>query len=138
MKVRAASCRIDSIMETLLLTPVPAPRQSQRDSFKPSPMVKRYRAFRDMIAYLKVSIPRNVTRLDLHFVLPMPPSWSKKKRESHLGELHRQTPDIDNLVKAFLDSACPKSDAFVPSVWAIKTWGDEGKIMYRVHTDPIT
>ncbi|MCR4339433.1 MAG: RusA family crossover junction endodeoxyribonuclease, partial [Gemmatimonadaceae bacterium] len=37
------------------------------------------------------------------FRLPMPPSWSNKKRLAMIGQPHAQKPDIDNLLKAVLE-----------------------------------
>ena len=114
----------------LNITPVSAPRQSQRDKFKPSAHVKRYRAFRDEVAWSRVYIPLDVNHIDVEFVLPMPESWSIRKRNELNGQPHRQTPDIDNLVKAFFDAVLPQGDAFIPSVSMRKTWGIKGRIIY--------
>jgi Holliday junction resolvase RusA-like endonuclease len=38
------------------------------------------------------------------FFIPVPQSWSKKKKELYHGTLHQSKPDLDNLLKAFLDS----------------------------------
>jgi Holliday junction resolvase RusA-like endonuclease len=34
------------------------------------------------------------------FVIPVPPSWSKKKKKLYHGRFHQSKPDIDNLQKA--------------------------------------
>ena len=60
--------------------------------------------------------------------MPMPPSWSDKKKRTHSGTPHQQRPDFDNLVKALMDTM-PKEDR---SVWAgavTKIWGYTGKII---------
>lgn len=64
----------------------------------------------------------------LRFVLPMAPSWSKKKRAAMVGGPHLQQPDIDNLIKGVLDSFL-KQDSPVWWVCATKVWGDQGEIM---------
>lgn len=38
------------------------------------------------------------------FFIPVPTSWSKKKKKLHHGMLHQSKPDLDNLLKAFGDS----------------------------------
>ena len=38
------------------------------------------------------------------FFIPVPVSWSKKKKKQHHGMLHQSKPDLDNLLKAFGDS----------------------------------
>jgi len=40
----------------------------------------------------------------IRFFIPMPRTWRKKQREINNGKLHRQKPDIDNILKATLDS----------------------------------
>ncbi|KNE88062.1 hypothetical protein PSTG_18543, partial [Puccinia striiformis f. sp. tritici PST-78] len=55
------------------------------------------------------------------FVLPMPDSWSKKKRTEMAGKPHQQKPDKDNLEKALLDAIfeddCRILDGRVTKVW---------------------
>lgn len=65
--------------------------------------------------------------LDIEFFLPMPASWSKKKRLEMNGAPHQNKPDIDNLIKAFLD-CLKQNDSDVWSVTATKRWGVEGFI----------
>ncbi len=38
------------------------------------------------------------------FHIPMPESWSKKKKEKMCFKPHQSTPDLDNLYKAFTDT----------------------------------
>ena len=38
------------------------------------------------------------------FFIPVPQSWSKKKKKLHHGMLHQSKPDLDNLLKAFGDA----------------------------------
>lgn len=40
----------------------------------------------------------------IRFFLPMPKSWRKPEIEANRNRLHRKKPDLDNLLKAFLDS----------------------------------
>lgn len=108
------------------VVPVPAPRQVQRDKFKPSPGVQRYRAYRDELNLLRLSIPA-----DFHhavFLMPMPPSWSAKEREKQMLRPHQQTPDRDNLEKALLDSAF-SNDCTVWNGQTTKLWWREGAVL---------
>lgn len=109
------------------ITPVPAPRQVRSDAWKPRPMVLRYRAFRDEVGWRKISIdPKAVSIL---FILPMPRSWSVEKKKKMWGRDHEQTPDLDNLVKALLDSLF-KNDSHVSRYKIIqKIWGRRGGII---------
>lgn len=111
-------------MRWLDLNPCPAPRMTQADRWKKRPPVLRYFAFRDEIRLLKVEIPE---RVRLEFVLPMPKSWSRKKRARRVGGPHQQMPDLDNLVKALLDAALTQ-DCHVWEIAACKTWGEVGRI----------
>lgn len=71
--------------------------------------------------------------LGLIFQMPVPPSWSKRKKASHIGTPHRQKPDIDNLIKAFLDtiygSHNPQSngDQHHWDIRGVKVWVEEGE-----------
>jgi Holliday junction resolvase RusA-like endonuclease len=44
--------------------------------------------------------------LSMVFYMPMPKSWSEKKRQQMLGRPHQQRPDLDNLIKAVKDALC--------------------------------
>ena len=46
------------------------------------------------------------------FFIPVSPSWTKKKKAANHFKLHKQTPDIDNLLKALQD-ALKKADASI-------------------------
>lgn len=63
------------------------------------------------------------------FILPMPNSWSKKKKEAMIGKPHQQKPDIDNLLKFVMDSLLPEGDECVHEISAKKIWGEEGKVI---------
>jgi Holliday junction resolvase RusA-like endonuclease len=102
-----------------------APRQTQRDRWKKRPVIERYHAFRDELRLQWTKeLPHS---LRLVFFLPMPPSWSKKKQAGTLHTPHDQKPDIDNLVKAVLDTLS-KEDKQVWRVYAEKYWDVEGAI----------
>jgi len=109
------------------ITPCPAPRMTQSDKWRKRPCVLRYRAFRDELRrHIKVEdvpIP-----LFLSFYIPMPASWSGKKKLAMCGKPHLQKPDIDNLVKAFMDSLF-ENDSHVWAVSARKRWGINGEIL---------
>lgn len=40
----------------------------------------------------------------IRFFLPMPKSWRKPERDANVNRLHRKRPDLDNILKGFLDS----------------------------------
>lgn len=106
------------------IVPVSAPRQVRRDSFKPSPHVRRYRAFRDQVRLYRVELPPCAW---LIFELPMPDSWSRAKRARLLGMPHEQKPDRDNLEKALLDAVYAE-DSGVWHGMTTKIWARRGRI----------
>lgn len=110
------------------ITPVGKPRQTQRDRWKQRPAVMRYRAFRDQVRALGVTVPPDGAHIT--FVIPMPPSWPKWKRRQYSGQPHRQKPDKDNLEKALLD-AIYDDDAHVWDSRVSKVWGEEGAIIVK-------
>ncbi|RLA11508.1 MAG: RusA family crossover junction endodeoxyribonuclease [Gammaproteobacteria bacterium] len=107
------------------ITCVPKPRQTRADKWKKRPCVLRYRAFADECRLNKITIPEQGSHIS--FYMPMPKSWSKKKKASMLGYPHEQTPDIDNLIKSLMD-AVMKQDCGVWDIRITKMWAYEGAI----------
>lgn len=109
-------------MRKYQITPVAKPRMTQRDKWSKRKCVLQYRAFKDQCRLNKVTVTE---RPWVVFHLPMPPSWSKKKRREMNGKPHQQRPDIDNLIKALLD-ACLENDSGVFEIHASKVWAIDG------------
>ena len=107
------------------ITPVPAPRQTRRDRWNPSPAVERYHAFRDEV---RLKIKTMPDRYWVIFWMPMPRSWSKAKKDRMCRQPHRQTPDKDNLEKALLDAVYPEGDSHKWDGRATKVWSFSGYI----------
>lgn len=107
------------------ICPLPKPRMTQRDRWAKRPAVLRYRAFCDEVRLRRLQLP--VSGSHVTFVLPMPPSWSKKKRTASAGQPHQQKPDVDNLMKALMD-ALFADDSGVWDVRVSKIWGESGSI----------
>lgn len=115
----------------LPITPVPKPRMTQRDKWLTRGCVVKYRFFADCVrAELRragVTLP--TAGLSIRFDLPMPASWSKRRRTEMRGKPHRQKPDWDNLAKALFDAAMPDDDSGVWQIAGIeKRWANEGSI----------
>lgn len=113
------------------IAPVPKPRMTQRDRWtdtekrKGRPAVLRYFDFKDD---LRKEITGDLDpRFDIVFVIPMPPSWSKKKKADMVGRPHQVKPDVDNYLKSFMDAIC-KDDSYVYDAHPRKFWGYEGRI----------
>jgi Holliday junction resolvase RusA-like endonuclease len=96
------------------------------DKWKKRPAVLRYRAFCDTLR-LQAQGYEVPEQLGIRFHMPMPPSWSKKKRAAHMDQPHQSRPDIDNLVKSVLDALC-EEDSYVHTIHAEKRWSDTGMI----------
>lgn len=108
------------------VVPVPKPRMTQADRWRKRPPVLRYFAFKDEVKLKKIDLPESHYRVT--FIIPMPKSWSKKKRSEMDGTPHQQKPDKDNLEKALLD-AIFDDDSRVWDGRVTKRWGEEGKII---------
>lgn len=106
------------------------PRMTRADKWKQRPEVMRYRAFKDEVRLHNVSLPESGYHLT--FVLPMPRSWSKKKKAEMNGKPHQQKPDKDNLEKALLD-AIFDDDCKIWDGRVTKIWGETGKIVVEVN-----
>ena len=113
-------------MSVYPITPIPKPRMTQSDRWKKREPVLRYRAFCDHVRLLGIKIPESGYHIT--FVLPMPQSWSKKKREEMTGKPHQQKPDKDNLEKALLDAVFDE-DCRVWDGRVTKVWGESGQII---------
>lgn len=110
------------------IIPVAKPRMTQRDKWQKRDCVMRYRQFKDEVRLLGVKVPES----DYHitFYIPMPQSWSEKKKRSWNGTPHQQRPDKDNLEKALLD-ALFSDDSHIWDGRVTKRWGYEGKIIIK-------
>lgn len=113
-------------MKVYNILPMGKPRQTRADKWKKRPEVMRYRAFCDHVRLLGVELPEANSHVT--FILPMPQSWSKKKRLAYNGKPHQGKPDFDNLMKALMD-AIFEDDAHIWDARVTKLWGVEGKII---------
>lgn len=113
------------------INPMGKPRMTQSDKWKKRKVVVRYFSFKDHLNLICKSVgfvPGEVLGFEFH--IPMPESWSKKKKAEMQGKPHQQKPDLDNLIKAVKDSLL-KDDSHV---WKYieepkKVWSETGKII---------
>jgi len=86
--------------------PVGAPRMTVRDKWKKRPCVMRYREWKDLARRCAGVLPEANQILSLSWTAYFEPaaSWSRKRRLSAIGTIHRAKPDRDNIDKAVLDS----------------------------------
>lgn len=113
------------------IEPNTKPRMTRRDKWAKRPCVLKYWAFCDELRkqaeFAKFEIGHKVK---LVFYLPMPDSWSKRKKVVFDSTAHQSTPDIDNLVKAVFDGLL-EQDKMIYSLEASKWWSTEGKIIIQ-------
>ena len=122
------------------VNPCSAPRMTKSDSWKLDPnhknpkqrqrpaVTKWFRYERTIQAISLQNRFKLQKSLNIHFFIPMADSWSKKKRaEKHL-QPHDATPDIDNLLKGFMDASATQ-DSYVYRVTAEKTWSEKGYVV---------
>ena len=113
------------------INPCSKPRQTRSDKWKKRPCVMRYRAFADELRiWVELKHYELQDTLDIEFHLEMPKSWSIKKRALMDGKPHKSRPDIDNLIKSFMD-ALSDEDSFVWKVNAVKLWAVTGSIIIK-------
>jgi len=115
-------------VKTYTITPVSKPRMTQRDKWKKRPAVMAYRAFKDECRLHGLELAESGN--EIVFVIPMPESWSKKKRAQMSGQPHQQRPDVDNLLKAVMDAVFDE-DSHLWSVKVSKVWGEVGLIIVK-------
>lgn len=122
------------------VNPCAAPRMTKSDSWKTNPdhpdprkrqrpVVTKWFAYERTIQALSMQNRFKLqNRLNIHFFIPMADSWSKKKRAEKLLKPHDATPDIDNLLKGFMDASATQ-DSYVYKVSAEKTWSEKGYVV---------
>lgn len=108
------------------ITPCPKPRQTQYDRWKKRPCVMRYRAFADECRLKRVRLESGVS---IHFYMPMPKSWSKRKKSEMVFKPHIQVPDLSNLLKALEDAVCENDSHLWYYQSLKKTWSYSGGIL---------
>ena len=111
----------------LNITPCPKPRMTKADRWRKRPSVLKFFAFRDAVREWPRETMHNkileMESFEIEFHVPMPKSWSKKKRGYMNGAAHQQRPDLDNYLKAWKDSVF-EEDSIVWRVKASKMWTD--------------
>ncbi len=116
------------------INPVAKPRMVRSDRWRKRPATQKYWHFVDLCKLHRVELPcfgAHVT-----FILPMPKSWSKKRKLQYDGKPHmgsmgnppQKDIDLDNLLKA-LGDANYGNDSGIYDIWVTKIWGFEGKII---------
>ena len=108
----------------LNIAPCSKPRMTRADKWKKRQSVLKFFAFRDAVKQSPAWKTLELLDMDsfkIVFHVPMPKSWSKKKKAQFEGKPHQQRPDLDNYLKAWKDSVY-EEDAVVWHVEATKLW----------------
>lgn len=122
------------------VNPCAAPRMTRSDKWKVDPNhsnpdkrqrepVRKYFSFRDAIR-LQANLMGFTMKPELEalFLVPMPESWTKKKKEEMNYTPCQSKPDLDNLTKAVKDALC-KEDNFVYKESTEKRWSYNGAVI---------
>ena len=109
------------ILKVIHIRPLPAPRMVASDRFlvnkdilkiknplkrKRKQMLDRWWAYKDELRLKLGNFKLPDKNIHIFFLFSIPKSWTKKKRKAVLEQpyaAHQQTPDADNLFKAFSD-----------------------------------
>ena len=116
------------------IDPVIAPTMVSSDKYKKRPQVLRYFAFKDHLLLLaKVKglhvLPGCIH--ELRFCVQMPKSWSIKKKDRMRDTPHAQVPDIDNFLRATMNTF--GEDSHIHTIRNLsKVWSDSGSIIIEV------
>ena len=111
------------------VTPRPYHRMTQKSRFTEA--AQRYYAWKEELQIRGFNIPDDGAVLVFH--MPMPKSWSKRKKADMCGAGHQQRPDLDNLIKAACDAAryATGGDHTIWNIQAWKVWSENGAIEVR-------
>ena len=121
--------QVDYSWFEIYITPCPKPRMTQSDKWKKRPVVMRFRAYADE---LRLKMPEiDLNGYTLTFGIPMPKSWTKKKKKEMFGKPHQQTPDLDNIFKGILDILY-KDDSHIYDISLKKEWSEKGFIRFEL------
>ena len=100
---------------------------------------KRYTQFRkefgELLEKYKAEPVDGLLYVRLDFYVQIPRSWSKKKKEEKEGKHCDNNADLDNYVKAALDSLEGKyynNDKQIVMIRARKYWSDTGHIEFKM------
>jgi len=119
--------------------PMGKPRMTQRDKWAKRPVVLRYRAWCDRVrAAVGDCLPDAALVAEVNWTayFEPPKSWSKKRRASAIGTIHRSVPDRDNLDKAILDCLW-RHDSAIGCGTLRKLWDWSGRLEIEVVLDTL-
>ena len=118
------------------INPVPAsrPRVSRWSTYYPKKYTKFKKDMEALTSEIEITPSAKLVSVELEFRIMMPKSFSKKKRQGLNNTYCSNNSDIDNYIKAILDSLNGVfyiDDKQVVEIFARKIYGDEGYILYK-------
>jgi Holliday junction resolvase RusA-like endonuclease len=122
-----------SLVISFPVDPIGKPRMTSSDKWKKRPATDRYWEMKDRLKLIAKGKNFVIPESGFHIIayLPMPDSWSKKKKEEMDGKPHKAKPDGDNICKAIFDSLC-EEDSYIWDFRMTKYWAYKGRI--DIHT----
>lgn len=111
------------------IIPMGAPRMTQSDKWKKRPVVMQYRAYKDLLRLQANTMQFSIGEyFDAVYFLPMPDSWSNKKKLQMNGTPCKVKPDTDNITKGIKD-CFSENDSNIWYERAEKRWAYRGSIL---------
>jgi Holliday junction resolvase RusA-like endonuclease len=124
------------------IKPMGAVRMTQRGKWT-NPQAQKYLAYKSEIQrQVRLQAPeliKQACEVSINFWMPIPESWSAKKKIASIGKSVTVKPDIDNLVKGLFDALNGlvwTDDNLVVSCNAMKIYSVSGKIDFLVEANP--
>ena len=106
------------------LSPMGAVRMTQRSKWQPN--AQKYLAWKGEFKRLSGDY-ESTGEMYIAFHVPMPATWSKKKKAAHVGHPCLSKPDLDNCIKSVFDALLVEDKA-IHGITAKKVWSYEGAI----------
>jgi Holliday junction resolvase RusA-like endonuclease len=129
--------RTQIISHCFEINPVPAarPRVSRFSTYYPKKYTRFKKEMEALTSELDSTPCENLVCVSLKFKIKIPQSWSKKKRLERENTYCNNNSDIDNYVKAMLDSLNGVyfiDDRQVVEVFASKKYSNEPRILFKM------
>ena len=118
------------------INPVPAsrPRVSRWSTYYPKKYTKFKKDMEALTSEMGTIPSEKLVSVELEFGIMIPKSWSKKKKQELNNTYCSNNSDIDNYIKAILDSLngiVYIDDKQVVELFAKKIYSEEGYILYK-------
>ena len=122
--------------EKFNINPVPAsrPRVARWSTYYPKKYTKFKKDMKALTSELNQTPSDKLVCVGLEFMIEIPKSWSKKKRNNYDNTYCSNNADIDNYIKAILDSLNGVffiDDKQVVEVFARKMYSKEPHILFK-------